>query len=245
MTFKTSLPRIIAHRGVSSEAPENTLSSVKKALDLGVHCVEIDVRLSKDGTPVVLHDPSASRMAGVKGAIPVSQLTLSEIKEFDVGRHFDDAYIGERIPTLLDVLNLNWQNTHLMIEIKKSYKKPHSIVKAVFQAIEDAKSPPSNILIGSFSHEIIKEAQKQRLPNGPNVEFIGIVEKLNLIDPFISQNVKRIAIWHKMADKDLIHSLTKKGMEVWSFTVDDPQLAQNLIALGIKGIISNDPKLML
>lgn len=233
----SSRPLIIAHRGASAEAPENTLAAIKRAIALKADYVEIDVRLSKEGIPVVLHDASAARMTGIKEALPVRQLTLPEIKKIAIGT--------ERIPTLLEVLDLDWKNTGLMIEIKKSVRDPKLIADAVIQALSQLKKPLPPIAIGSFCLEIIKEIQKMSDRLQSPCEIMGIIEKPEMIAPFLKQKVKRLAMWYRLATWDTVRSLKEKNMEIWTFTVDDVETAKFLISLGVNGIISNDPKMMM
>jgi glycerophosphoryl diester phosphodiesterase len=236
LMITSSQTLIIAHRGASAEAPENTLAAIRRAIALNAHYVEIDVRLSKEGIPVVLHDPSAARMIGDKNTLPVRQLTLSQIKKIAIGQRFGNAFAEEKIPTLQEVLGLDWKNTGLMIEIKKSIRDPKVLVDAVFRVLSQIKKPLPKMSIGSFSLDIVKEVQKQsHLLN--SVEVIGIVEKPNMIAPFIKQKVKRLALWYKL--------IKEENMEIWTFTVDDLEIAKFLISLDINGIISNNPRMMM
>ncbi len=93
----------VAHRGAMRFAPENTISAYKKAVELGAHCIEMDVRESKDGHFVIMHDPSVFRTTGGRGI--VATLTVAEIKQFDAGAKFGPEFAGERIPTLDEALD--------------------------------------------------------------------------------------------------------------------------------------------
>lgn len=237
-------PLIIAHRGASKEAPENTLAAIKRGLALKADYIEIDVRLSKDGIPIVLHDPSASRMIGVKGSPPIRQLTLDQIKQIGIGKRFGRAFADEKIPTLAEVLDLNWAATGLMIEIKKSVRDPKILVDAVFGVLASIKKPLPRIFMGSFDLEIIQQVQKQvQLLNSP-IKVIGIIEKKEMITRFIEQKIQHLALWYKLMNWELAYFLREKKIPVWTFTVDDLKVAKFLISLGINGIISNDPKML-
>src|ERR1700730_9477951 len=98
----------IGHRGACGHAPENTLASMKKALDFGVHGFEFDIQMSKDGEPVVIHDDTLERTTNGKGL--VSDFTLKELQQFDAGN-------GERIPSLRDVLDMVDKRCRLFIEL--------------------------------------------------------------------------------------------------------------------------------
>lgn len=112
-------PIVIAHRGDSAHRPENTLASFASALELGAELVEFDVQLTRDGHVIVIHDPTLDRTTSGKG--DVRTLTLSEVRRFSAGypSRFGEAYAGERVPTLAEVLGLLRGRARAMIEIKK------------------------------------------------------------------------------------------------------------------------------
>lgn len=232
-------PLIIAHRGASADAPENTLASFQKAIDISSHYIELDVRLSQDGIPVVFHDPTLARITGVKHAPAIHELPLSALKQVDAGIKFGPAFEGEKIPTLDEVLRLNWKNTGLMIEIKACPQSAEQVVQAVFNALNKAKKLPHSLVIGSFSIETFDMTQRLKNQLKTPFKMIGIVEKEELLQPFVDRGIGMLALWHKIITPELMKFLTKKNIEVWSFTVNDVKKAQNLMSMGVKGIISN------
>lgn len=238
------MPYVIAHRGASIEAPENTIASIKRALALKSHYVEIDVRLSKEGVPILLHDDSAARMLGISCAPFVHDLSLSEIQAIDVGRLFNPAFIGETIPTLAEVLRLEWKKTGLMLEIKECPQNPQVIVEAIFRVLIETPNLPPSLIIGSFSPSIIQEVQRHQ-HRLPSLQVIGIVEESEMLDSFLKQDLHHLALWHPLITNELIHSLHSKQFDVWAFTIDSPDIAKSLVSLGITGIISNDPQTIL
>ncbi|MBS3919299.1 MAG: glycerophosphodiester phosphodiesterase [Deltaproteobacteria bacterium] len=108
---------VIAHRGFSGVAPENTMSAFKKAMEVGSDMIELDVRLSKDGEVVVIHDETLERATSGKGR--VIGLTLDELKKLDAGSKFHPSYAGEKIPTLREVLEIAKGKVPVNIELKK------------------------------------------------------------------------------------------------------------------------------
>lgn len=239
------MPHIIAHRGASIEAPENTLASIKRALALKSHYVEVDVRLSKEGIPMLLHDDSAARMIGTSYAPFIHDLTLSEIQTIDIGQFFNPLFVGEQIPTLAQALQLDWGQTGLMLEIKECPQQPDIIVKEVFQVLAQASSLPSPLIIGSFSPSIIHEVQKHQHRLSSLIRIIGIIEESEMLVPFLKQEIPSLALWHPLITAELMHSLHSQNFDVWAFTIDDLPMAKSLASLGISGIISNDPQTML
>jgi glycerophosphoryl diester phosphodiesterase len=244
-------PKIIAHRGDSSSAPENTLSSIRKALALHVDYIEIDVRLSKDGIPVVVHDETLIRTGRIHhgeqssisdGSDPfIHEMTLNEIKRFDVGRWFHDSFIGEPVPTLEEVLQEDWQKTGLMIEIKECDQSPTLIVEAIFKVLNRMSFLPSNLMIGSFCLQTITEIKKRLTPLDPIARVIGIAEDLEMIPHFLQNDVKCFALCQSILSPELVSELNEQDVDVWTFTVDDHHFAQKLVSYGVSGIISNTP----
>jgi glycerophosphoryl diester phosphodiesterase len=109
-------PRIVAHRGASIDAPENTLAAFRRAWELGVECVELDVRLTRDGAVVVIHDDTTARTAGVDR--PVAAQTLAEIRALDAGAWRGARFAGEKIPTLAEAIATIPSGGTLFVELK-------------------------------------------------------------------------------------------------------------------------------
>lgn len=244
--IKPKAPAIIAHRGASDAAPENTLSAIRKALELDVDFVEIDVRLSQDGVPILMHDESLARIAGSEHAPHVHHLSLPQLLEVDAGNWFHPKFSGEKIPTLAEVLALSWRSTGLMIEIKECPQTPEEVVAAVFDVLLGCKHALPRLVIGSFSLHTLLEVKKHLHRLKEPAEMIGIPEKWDMIIPFIEHGTHRLAIWHKLINPTLMHLLQhEKKIDVWTFTVNDVADAQSMISLGVKGIICDAPSLML
>lgn len=235
-------PKIIAHRGLSKEAPENTLSAVKAALALGIDYIEIDVRLTKDNVPIVIHDSTVSRTSGIKNGPSIHELTLKQIQGMDVGSFFGMEFANEPIPTLEEVLSLNWKTTGLMLEIKHCRQPNAVVVENVFKILRKQKLP--KMVIGSFSLPIFKLIQQQ-LKNELKIQTIGIIEKTEKIRPFIETGAKHLALYHKILTPSLIKNLKKENVEIWTFTVNDLSTARSLVSLHVDGIISNYPRIFL
>ena len=144
--MKKTKPLIIAHRGESYDAPENTLASINLAWQRGAEAVEIDVHLSKDNNVIVIHDASTKRVSGKSGRI--KNLTLDEIKNLDVGSWKNEKYKNEKIPTLEEVLKTIPPNKKLIIEIKSGVK----ILPFLKIEIKRANLKPNQIEIISFSY---------------------------------------------------------------------------------------------
>lgn len=230
------MPLIIAHRGASAEAPENTIRAIQQALDIGVDYIEIDIHLSLESIPVVIHDPTPKRVTVEKNRKKIENMRIEEIRNLDVGTWFDPQFSKEKIPTLSEVLALNLGSSGLMIEIKKGETSPRSSASAVIKTIGNEKK--QNLWLGSFSPEII-----QAIHDISDIPIMGIIEKHSMLSIFRKMNVSRLAIWYKMLNPDLINSLHDEGIEVWAFTVDSLKDGAHLISMNIDGLITNNPRL--
>ena len=145
--------RVIAHRGFSGQAPENTLAAISEAIEAGADMAEIDVTLTADGKVVCLHDEKVNRTTNGKGKI--SELSLDKAQSFDAGSWFSPAFAGERIPTLDSVLET--AKGHILINIEI---KPETVERGVSAKIVDAVTRhgmKDRVLISSFSPEALAQ----------------------------------------------------------------------------------------
>ena len=132
-------PRVVAHRGASLEAPENTLAAFRRAWELGVECVELDMHVTRDGQVVVIHDPTTKRTAGVDRR--VDEQTLAELRALDAGR-------GEKIPTLAEALDSIPPGRTLFIELKSAASTIPAITRAI--AASDPRPRGGKLALQAF-----------------------------------------------------------------------------------------------
>lgn len=145
------MTEIVAHRGSRINRPENTLTAFEEAIRVGADGIELDVHLSKDGEVVVIHDETVDRTTNGSGR--VRHLTIAELKELDAGSWFDAAFAGEKIPTLLEVLELLERTGFrgsLNIEFKTGFH-PYPNMEQKVQVLLDKKDWPFDIMYSSFS----------------------------------------------------------------------------------------------
>jgi len=250
-------PLIIAHRGASAHAPENTLPAFQMAIDVGADGVELDVRLSKDGIPVVVHDRNLKRLAGRLET--VSNMTAEDLARIDIGSHFNAThpkraraeFVGVRIPTLSSVLDLFAGSTGLVhVELKIDKKRElMALVNAVCRVIH-ASPALSRIVLSSFRLTALAEA-KHLLPS---------VRTSALFSPSIMRFIKRrrhiIALARAFGANEVSpnHALvTPKftrlardiGMPVNIWTCDNVKWVERARKLGINAVMTNDPAKLL
>lgn len=237
---------LIGHRGAAAEAPENTLASIRRAIELGVDRVEIDVHMTKDGRIAVLHDRTLNRTTSGKGE--VRDHTMEEIQQLDAGSWFASSFAGEKVPTLEEVIEVIDGKCMLMIEVKEHGGYTPGIEQAVTDIIRRYKAHDWCVVI-SLRHKVIRNfhalapdirlhrSYVGKLPLIPlyiatGLTFRGLksypyVEEFNLNKGFISRCILRKA------------SKLNKKINAW--TDDDPDHAKKLIQRGVHGIITNTP----
>lgn len=237
-------PKVIAHRGNSSQAPENTYTSFREAIQLQVDYLECDVQLSRDGVPVVIHDGTFHRITNNHTQHFVNELDLEDIKKIDAGSWFDSKFSDQRIMTLEEFLFIPKGNIGVMLDIKEETISEHGLAKIVGDTILSAKrSLPSlaPVLVGSLNPNTLKWLKDHM----PEQDFIPIVGNLEHWSEFESLRAKHYAIRESLVTAELVAELHREGAEVFVWTVDDKTTAIRLIEMGVDGLITNHPKKMM
>jgi glycerophosphoryl diester phosphodiesterase len=233
-------PAVIAHRGASACAPENTVSAFNLAVSQKADAIELDVQLSADGKVFVFHDLSANRITSHNGVI--RNLKLSKIKKFDVGAHFEHVFQGESIPQLPEVFALDGIPP-LNIELKVYGIKPHELVKAVISTIYDYECA-DKVLISSFnlthilySYQVAPELNYALiLPSllGSLLFRTGLIKTL----PLVSIHIPFLSVTQRLISK--IHSF---GMKAFVYTLNSPDKIKYVLEAGADGFFTDNPAL--
>ncbi len=215
--------RVYAHRGASADCPENTLAAFARAMDLGADGIELDVHLSRDGVPVVIHDERVDRTTNGTGN--VADLTVGELQALDAGK-------GEAIPTLAQVLDLVGGILHVDIEVKAA-----PAVSAVL--VETGGRPELRFAISSFNHDVLRYARS----NDPDVELWPLATGISddVMDTARELGSPCIAAFDGMLGPEIINHVRSRNIDCWVWTVNDPERAAQLSALGVSGICTDDP----
>ncbi|MDH4246532.1 MAG: glycerophosphodiester phosphodiesterase family protein [Deltaproteobacteria bacterium] len=231
---------IIAHRGNSVEAPENTLPAFRGALTSGAVAVEFDVQLTRDGVPVVVHDETLGRT--VKGTGRVGDHTLAQLQALDCGSWFGTPFAGEHVPTLravLEVLRDSALRAH--IEFKTSHFPYPGLVPAVIREVERLQMA-QRVAFSSFNHHTLLEARRE----APHIPCAALVFG-NLLEPWDYVRKHGFQALHLQADavdELLVRGCRKAGLALRAYTVNDPEQAVALSHLGVTGIFSDTPRRM-
>jgi len=230
-------PVIIAHRGASKLAPENTMAAFTKALELGAGGIETDVHLSADGHLVIIHDEQVDRTSNGKGL--VKSMTLEQLKSLDFGSWFSPAFKDERIPELEDLLKLlsNWDGL-LNIELKNGPVFYPGIEQAVASAIRKYKLT-NRTIISSFNHYSLVEIRKV----DPEINTAPLY-MAGLYEPWEYARKIGAAAIHPLFYNivpEVIKGCKLHNIMVNPFTVDRPEQIKAVAAAGVDGIITNVP----
>ena len=236
-TSSSSKRLLTSHRGVPSKAPENTLTGLRLAGELGAQWVEIDTQLTKDLVPVVMHDNSVDRTTNGKGL--VRELTAAEIAELDAGSWYGEAFAGESVPTLTAALEeCKRMGGTLNLELKVyPQDSADALVKQVLKALDETQYPQDKLLFSSFSAEALG-VLRQALPN---VRRGLCTEEADLdIKPLMKQaSLYSVHINFRNATKQFVHKLRNAGAAVAVWTLNDSTQADYFFGLGVENIITD------
>lgn len=232
---------IIAHRGFSALAPENTIISFQKAIRAEADLVEMDLRLSRDREVMVFHDRDLDRNTDGRG--PVAGKTLVELKQFDAGIRFSDQFKGQRIPTLAEVLDLfSLTPTGLYLELKLDRGREDErsdLVSQTLRVLADTAFP-NRLVLASFDLPAVRLVQKLR----PDLET-GLIFR----DEAVWGEMERGALnglevlsarWN-IVTVGRVAAARQAGKEVWAWTVDRPEELARVRAAGVDGVATNNP----
>ncbi|ASN04132.1 glycerophosphodiester phosphodiesterase [Virgibacillus necropolis] len=230
-----------AHRGSLTEAPENTLPAMEKAIEHNVKAIELDVQLTKDNRLIVVHDHNLTRY-NKKTSGFIKDYTLETIKKIDVGSSFSRRYRGITLATLEEVLEMLPEDILLNIEIKN---KP-----VAYEGIEDILidclhqyNRLDNVLISSFDHDALKIVQKR----APNIK-LGLLFNQKFFKPWeyarnCGLTITSIHPNAKHTNKKLVTESHKLGYKVYPYTVNKVKMYNRLMDFGVDGVFSNNPKI--
>jgi glycerophosphoryl diester phosphodiesterase len=233
---------IIAHRGNSSECPENTLPAFESAVKVGADLVELDYHHSADGVPIVVHDEILSRTTDADDLFGISEPLVCDFKQnelcrLDAGAWFDLKFAGTRLPTLEESLDAIQKGSVTLIERKGG--DAATCVKLL-----EKKALLDRLVVQSFDWEYVRECRKL----APNLVLAALGSKpLNdkRLEMAAATGAQIIAWNHREIGRREIEKIHARGLKAWVYTVDDPARARALISGGIDGIITNVPAEMI
>ena len=233
----TTGTKIVAHRGFSSIAPENTLSAFQKAIEAGVPYFELDVHKSKDGHLFVIHDDKIERTTSSNNTGEVHLMTGDDIAKIKVGytEKFGNQFLNEKIPLLTEALQLAKGKIKVCIEIKVL-----DIEEDVLNLINKLEMN-DEVIIFSFHYEVLSRI-RQLDKNIPILYLKDCVDKVTF-DYAKLLNAQAVGVGYcTHPTKDLIQYAHNKGIEVWKWTVNEEQQMYDLLKMKLDGLITNFPQ---
>ena len=226
--------KVMAHRGASTEAPENTMAAFQKAIDDMADYIELDVQLTNNGEVIVMHDSNAYRTTGVDANIV--NMTYKEVKALDAGSWFSDEYVGENVPSLKEVLELTQGKIKLNIELKPA-DNGTALAKNTVRLIEKYNMV-NDCVITSFSESALKAVKTY------NQEIkVGYILSAAYGDFYDMKNVDFFSVNAAFLSKRTIDAIHNSGKRVYAWTVNNKESIKNLTNKGVDGIITDNPVL--
>ena len=253
--MKGEMPLIVAHRGASAVAPENTLAAFQRAIENGAEGIEFDVRLAGDGVPVVVHDPTLDRTA--RRSTRVSDLTSNELSQIDVGTSFNHAnpelatpeFEKQTIPTLRETLDLlAGFSGRIFVELKSEEPDILPLCRAVADVIVYYPLLPQ-MVVKSFRLAAIP-AIRTLCPGvttaalfEPNIKTI-LRRKRHTLTIAREIGADEISIHRSLATRNFVTAAKEAGFPIAVWTVDEPKWFAKAVETGISALITNDPMKM-
>ena len=230
---------MVAHRGFSGGAPENTMAAFKKAIEIGSDMIELDVHLSKDGQVVVIHDDTLNRTTNGKGK--VASYTLNELKPLDAGSWFGSQFSGEKIPTLKEVLELTRGQILLNIELKGGDLRQYSREDLADRSLQEVEKAGmlNQVLFGSVDLSAI-ERIREKNPRVP----VALIYSKSWSFPQEATGGRPVPVLSCLGTvltQTNISKAHQQGVMVFVWTLNTEEHMEYFLNMGVDGIITNHP----
>ena len=233
-SFVSGQGKIIAHRGASSIAPENTVASYMKAIEAGADFIEIDLRLSKDDSIMVIHDETLDRTTNGTGE--VKNYDYNYLKSLSAGypKKFGQDFTGEQIPTLFEVLKLVKGKVDICIDIKNTPEMPVLIMI-------EKMTMTDNVVLMSYNVDKLKRIKTK----APQIRTVLIKNILSNVDLEVAKDIEAYGVsGGYVSPVSIIKNAHEKGLQCWLGIVDDPAKTEQLFEKNLDAVFTNYPQLM-
>lgn len=230
---------VIAHRGFSAIAPENTLAAFNAAIQQGANSIEFDLQISADGVPVIFHDATLDRITGTSGKI--RNQTLEQLKQLDAGRWFKPQYIGETIPTLAEALQtLKLVEKFLYFDVKPHDEWLDSEIETLLQLLKEHKIL-HQCIITSFNETFLNRVRQICPEIMLGYFLVNIADAEAQLDKALqAENALISSLYKVLLDHpSFVEKCRTLDVDLVAWTVDHPDHFFQLIELGVKRIITN------
>lgn len=237
MTPGILLPRLIAHRGASTIAPENTLAALGAAADAGVEAVEFDVRLTRDGACVVFHDDDLDRTSNGSG--PVAECDLADLQRLDAGAWFSPAFAGEPIPTLSEVHELcSARGLTANLEIKADPGGEAAVARAVCAELVSRGEASPVTVVSSKSAECLRIVRRE-MPLMPIALILHNESLWRALDEARDIGCAALHVSRRRVRGLLVARVKDAGLQLGAYTVNEPARAKRLLTKGVDYLFSD------
>lgn len=233
---------IFGHRGASAYAPMNTIPAFELAYEQGADGIELDVHLTKDGELIIVHDFTIDHTTDSEGI--VTEKTLAELKSLDAGSWFDEKFTGAKLPTLDEVFDAVGHKLYINVEIKTLSPDGDGTEESVVACIKK-HNMAERVIVSSFNPYVLKRFR----PLAPEIP-IGY-----LIHPATVSDISKLVLqadeyealhpFHEMIDDSYLTLAKKHNYIVNTWTVNETEIATNLVSKGVRGIMTDYPDMML
>lgn len=240
-TGDSDTPLIFGHRGAMAYAPMNTLEAFELCVEQGADGIELDVHLSKDGELVILHDFTIDHTTDSTGT--VTEMTLAELKTLDAGSWFDEAFAGARIPTLSEVFEAVGDKLYINVEIKTLSEEGDGTEEAVMACIRK-HDMTERVIVSSFNPYVLKRYRRidPDMPIGYLLHPFSLEQaSYGLLEP---DDYDTLHYFYEMITDDELRFARQHGKAINTWTVNEVDVAKNLVEKGVRGIITNTPDVM-
>jgi glycerophosphoryl diester phosphodiesterase len=230
---------VFGHRGASAYAPMNTIPAFELAAEQGADGIELDVHRSRDGAVVVIHDFTVENATAANGSAKITDMTLAQIKELDVGEWFDDRFSGTQVPTLDEIFEAVGSRLYINVEIKSVSLKTDGVEQAVADIIarHDMKQ---RVIVSSFNPLALVRF-RQIIPDVP-LGYLYAPEMPTLPSQMmVSLTYEATHPYHEMIDEEFVTEAKRNNYRVNTWTVNDPARAIQLSDMGVDLIITDKP----
>lgn len=236
--WSLNAPLVIAHRGASFVAPENTLLAFRLAAELGADAIEIDAKLTADGHAVIHHDRTLDRTTDGSG--PLSAITLEELQRLDAGSHLDRKFAGECIPTLRQVFQEIGDRLLMNIELT-NYARPFNQLPEVVSRMIFEFDLMGRVLISSFNPIALIKMRRfaPEIPLGllvMDTEPVWLISFFRFVTPYQAYHPS-----FPMVDIQLVQREHHLGHQVNVWTVNEKDQIRELVGMGVDGVITDVP----
>lgn len=229
------LPWIIAHRGASGHAPENTLAAFERAVQLGATFIEADLHLTRDARFVAIHDSTLERTTNGRGA--VHDHTLAELRQLDAGKWFDREFSGEHIPTLEEILDFSLRND-VVFYLELKYDVAWGMHHALVAALRNTESAARTVVI-SFDpttlqavHRLEPSLMTGLLVEDGSVDFLSVASRIG---------ARQVCPTAKLVTPELVLQAHRADLQLVAWTVDKVDEMRAMMSAGVDGIITDFP----